>query len=120
MLVTSVGVDQVTEQPRVEVVAVDGRPDRRDARVRGVAVRRRVELIFEPVEGGKTIADVAVADVVGETGEPVNRQQIATNCPRQHAQSDGKVLGGDLCLHLVEAGDARRRRLGGGRKRMHS
>ena len=91
-LVATVRLDEPAERLGRHRAGVDRRREPAENRVAGVAPEGTSELRLEPVELGQPVAHGLVADVVGEAGEAVDREQVPPDPLRDEPRRDREVL----------------------------
>ena len=91
-LIDPIGLDQRQERlvPDGELRKQRGEPGH--GRVSGLAGAGPGEFGLHPIQCGRTVAAVLVADVVHQAGEPVDGQQVRPGARRYDSQHNRKVL----------------------------
>jgi hypothetical protein len=92
-LVAPVRLDQPHERLARHCEGTDGRSEPLHDRVLGLAVVRAVELALEPVELRETVAFDLVAQLVDESREAVDREQVVARRSAEQERRDREVLG---------------------------
>jgi hypothetical protein len=72
--------------------------------MRSPAASRTFELFGEPVKECRPVALRLIADVVGQPGKAIDRQEMSANSARQKSRGDGKILSTRLTQHRLGVG----------------